>query len=194
MAKKIKEIVEETAWYVPFFMTFILGIATVFLFKTALDNRAMEDARNNDYVSRTEKEKILLIEAVTDSDDAFILANENLDILWTNPKLRKILDKKTIDLHHANLKTILPSDCCDEYVGFHFDKSDPPISYECVISVNGVETTYIITFKTIEKSWSPANDGYFVITMTEKEKIADTVLKVLQTKKVATPVVLISQN
>jgi transcriptional regulator with PAS, ATPase and Fis domain len=165
----IPKIKIEAPWYYHTFIALVLSIMLGVILTQALAQRANEIARNRDYVERTEREKVLLLEAITDVDSPQLITDENFYSIWSNAKFRSLLGKKKSELVGTSLIDILPKEVSDQLTKivktYKFKGSNPSISVEGYIQRDDVITPVLITFISVEKSWTPQNDGYFIFTI-----------------------------
>lgn len=157
--------------------TLVLSIIAFFVITDAFEARQRDIDRDKDYITRTEKEKVLLLEAITDIDSAQMISAEDFRVIWSNAKFRSLLGLTKADLMHANLLDFLPPklalDLKEITKEYQFEKSNQKVSVEGYILKNGERIPVLVTFVSVEKSWTHKNDGYFIFTVLPSEsKIA----------------------
>lgn len=183
LAERLKVKV-DLPWWGHIIVTMIFGVVFWWMFTTALDQnkqarllQQQEAARDKDYIERTEKEKVLLLEAITDIDSAQMITAEDFRLIWSNLKCRSLFGKTKAEMMSMNLVDMLPPKVAHELnklvKGYHFEKTNPQQSIKGYIQKDGQKIPVLITFVSVEKSWTAKNDGYFIFTFyPSEEKVA----------------------
>lgn len=163
----------------------VLGILAYFVISHAIEQRQIaaelkqiEIDRDKDYIERVEKEKVLLLEAITDVDSPQMICAEDFRIIWSNLKFRQLLDVSKSGLMNANLFDMIPERLAGKLreitQGYEFNdinrKPNEKVSVEGFIYKNGEKVPVLVTFVSVEKSWTKENDGYFIFTVLPSEE------------------------